>query len=150
VTGPDGGTETFSFGAGADGWLSADIPLNGPGIYRLSDGRRGRTVSIGDLTTPEFSAIVADDTIPQAMARASGGQVLWAEDGGIALKDMQQARRYGGPGWLGLRRGQASDLVATRLTPLCPPEYLLSAAFLLAFALWWRESRAPRRSQPVG
>lgn len=138
VTTPSGGEEFLSLDKEAPGLWSAVHPALEPGLYHITDGNRTALAIAGPVNPKEFKDVRATGELMDPVARATGGQVRWLEDGGVPdLKRVEEGRRAWGSSWLGLERNRASIVIDTKSTSLLPPLVALLLA-LGIFILGWR------------
>lgn len=144
---PDGETQTIEMREGEDLLARGSAePQAGPGLYRLSDGRRTALAAYGLLEPKEFFDPAASDASLAPVARATGGAVHWLADGWPEIRATtrgaaQSGRSFDGTTWIGLQTDGESRIINLSRTPLLPA---LLAAFLIALMAglaWWREGR---------
>ncbi len=126
VTAPDGTTSTLSPSLDSDGWLSAGITNAKDGVYKFSSGNRQKIISLGDISTPEFSNIISTGDKLAPIVKESKGNIIWAEDRNLNFN---------------LRRNHSSSLISSQGKPLLPPEIMIAIGLLAGLLLWWNESR---------
>ncbi len=126
VTAPDGTTSMLTPSKDADGWLSAGVTNAKDGVYKFSSGNRQKIISLGNVSTPEFSNIISTDKKLTPIAKASRGNIVWAENENLNFN---------------LRRNQSSSLISSQATPILPPEIMIVLGLLAGLLLWWNESR---------
>lgn len=142
VTTPDGLEETLIAAENGDGWLSASVSKPSPGIYKFSADKQTKLVSVGNLSSPEFSEIITTDRKLKDLVQKTGGGTLWAEnESNFNLRHLEHRRNYAGADWLGLKKNKASDLLTAKTSPLFREEIWLAILLFAAFLLWWNESR---------
>ncbi|PZP54147.1 MAG: hypothetical protein DI586_10255 [Micavibrio aeruginosavorus] len=129
VTAPDGTISTLTPAKDQDGWLSAGITNAKDGIYKFSSGNRQKIISLGNVSTPEFTDIVSTDEKLLPIAKVSKGDVVWAENKNLNFN---------------LRRNQSSSLISSQAKPILPPEIMIIIGLLAGLLLWWNESRKSR------
>lgn len=147
MTKPDGSEEILKTTSDGDGWLTSSIHNPARGIYKFSSGQQRKLVATGNLTTTEFSEIVTTDRKLKKVITKTGGGVIWAEDQKeFGLRHLENRRSYSGSGWLGLKKNNASDLLASKTIPILSEEAWLAIILLCALLLWWNESRRTQLS----
>ena len=145
ITMPDGVQRQIRLKETDHGRASAQIRVDDPGIYRVTDGSHQALAVFGDLNSIEFANVHATASVLQPVTRQSGGGLFWLADGtpgsaGVpGLRRVKPDRLQSGSNWIGLRANGASRVTGVATVPLLPGSValLLLAAFLgLA---WWRE-----------
>jgi hypothetical protein len=145
ITMPDGVQRQIRLKETDNGRASAQIRVDDPGIYRVTDGSHQALAVFGDLNSIEFANVHATASVLQPVTRQSGGGLFWLADGtpgsaGVpGLRRVKPDRLQSGSNWIGLRANGASRVTGVATVPLLPGSValLLLAAFLgLA---WWRE-----------
>lgn len=146
VTAPSGKTTVVRLAPSpADGTADAGgdratIRVSEAGLYRITDGIRETTAAVGTLNPLEFADVTATDAVLAPVAGASGGGVLWLEDGVPDIRRTAAKKRFG-DGWIGLSEKSGQTVVGIERTPLLPP-FVVIALLLGALGIaWWRESR---------
>ncbi len=144
LTLPSGETRQVALEEGAGGRASAGIAIEGPGLYRLSDGERKALTAAGTANPREAADARASAERLAPLAARTGGGVLWlAEQPRPELRrvrpgrDMAGRGRSAGGGWLGLRANGDFIVTGIREVPLLPGLLMLVLA-LGAAALAWR------------
>lgn len=138
VTTPSGKEEFLSLDKQAPGLWSATHPAPEPGLYHITDGKRTALAIAGPVNPKEYKDVRATGELMAPVARETGGQVRWLEDGGVPdLRLVEAGRRAYGRSWLGLERNRASVVTDTKSTSLLPPLLALLLA-LGIFILGWR------------
>jgi hypothetical protein len=145
ITMPDGVQRQIRLKETDHGRASAQIRVDDPGIYRVTDGSHQALAVFGDLNSIEFANVHATASVLQPVTGQSGGGLFWLADGtpgsaGVpGLRRVKPDRLQSGSNWIGLRANGASRVTGVATVPLLPGSValLLLAAFLgLA---WWRE-----------
>ncbi|SOD96082.1 hypothetical protein [Caenispirillum bisanense] len=142
VTSPSGVETTVALEAAEGGMSRATLPVEEPGVWRVTDGDMTAIAAAGSANPLETSAVVATDAVMQPVAEASGGGLWWLAEGGVPdVRRVSAEAATAGSGWLGLRANGDYVVAGVRQTPLLP----LWAAILLILGgvvlAWWREGR---------
>lgn len=149
VTNPDGSQQILQLREDADGWLSGDITNAKQGIYKFADETRQKIISLGDITTPEFSNIITTEENLSPFTKTSKGGMVWAEQHpDFQVKNSAPGSNSGGTSWIGMKRNNSSSLISSEMKPLLPPELMSFIGLLAGLFLWWNESRTKKRFQP--
>ncbi len=146
VTGPDGKVRELPLRQRAPGIFTAMLKNAPPGLYRLQNGALERLAAVGGLNTLESRALAATGSILAPLAAFTGGAVRWIARGQKEVFVprvimMPQGRAMSGGGWLGLKKSQASRLIATSRIGLFSTLPMLAAALLLLALAWRLEGR---------
>jgi hypothetical protein len=122
-------------------FLQARVNTTQPGVYAATDGTLKTLAVIGNLDSPEYKALIADDTPTKTFALASGGSSQWIGDGIPALRQIQTGRKYAGRNWIGLKKNNDYTVTGIKSLPLLPAWVLLLLLGGSAVWSWWQESR---------
>lgn len=123
----------------ADGRATGAITIGEPGLYRITDDAKKRTVfaAAGALNPVEFADVTTTDRILAPVARATGGATFWLVDGLPDIRRTQPERATAGRGWLGLKANGDYIVRGVNETPLLPA--LLALLLALGLMIWaWR------------
>ena len=138
VTFPDGSQEQVVLQPRADGTATGRLSVDEPGIYSLTDGSRDAIAAVGEINPRELGEVQATDARLAPIAQATGGGILWLDDGGFRLRRVDLDAGKAGSDWLGLTSNDRYLVTGVRQTPLLPA--LLVLALLLAgLLLAWRQ-----------
>ncbi len=144
ITPPVDETETVALKKDSEHpYLYARYTAPMPGLYRISDGTQTRIVIVGDMNSKELSSLITTDALLAPAVKASGGSIQWlSETAEPGIRILSNSTRYGGKGWIGLRRNGDYLVTGMESRPLLP----LWLAFLMLMATpllcWWREGRS--------
>ncbi|MEQ8344315.1 MAG: hypothetical protein RIB84_06820 [Sneathiellaceae bacterium] len=138
ITFPDGRTEQVRLEARRDGKAVGRLPVDEPGIYTLSDGRRDAIAAVGEINPRELGEVQATDARLRPVTQATGGGLLWLNDGPFRLRRVDADAGKAGTDWLGLTDNNRFLVTGLRQIALLPG--LLVLALLLAgLLLAWRQ-----------
>ena len=141
ITAPSGATQTLALEASGDGQFRATLAVDEPGLYRLSDGVRSAVAAVGALNPREYADLRATAQYLRPLARASGGEVFWLQDGLPAIRRVAPGRDAAGRQWMGLRANDAYLVRGVESTTLLPALLVLTGLLALAMLAWYREGR---------
>jgi hypothetical protein len=137
-----GGTESRTeLAAAADGVLEGRVPANELGIYTVNDGTQERYAIAGEVNPPELRGVRTTPDLIAPVAAASGGSVSWLADGVPSVRLENATRRYGGRGWIGLRRSNGYAVTGILDSPLLPAWLCALILAALMVGAWWREGK---------
>lgn len=125
------------------GRAMATVPVQEPGVYRVSDGQRVALAVVGSLNLPELAQVHATEDRVRPVVAASDGGLFWLADlpHGPDLRRTRPERDQSGRDWLGLRANGdfvVTGVTSTTLMPLPVVVLLLLGAMIGA---WLREAR---------
>ena len=141
VTMPSGKTTSVTLTPGVGGRAKALIPVTETGIYRVSDRNRTALAAVGNLNPLEFSDMRTTGRRFQALSKATGGGIIWMEDGAPDLRRVKPERASAGRDWLGLLNNQNFTVKSVREVPLLPGFIILVLALGTLFMAWRAEGR---------
>lgn len=147
VTAPSGTPVTLTPTDESDGLYQATLPADQIGLWRITDGTLTTLTHVGPPNPVELQQVVSTPDQLEPLAQMTGGNVarLLTQEG--AQPDVPRLRlvdrnaRASGPGWMGIRRTDASVLIGARQHPLTLGLWTLLPALALWGAAWWREGR---------
>lgn len=137
VTGPDGKTVKVTLEAKQDGLFTGSLPITRTGLYRVSDGDRIFMAAAGSLNPIEFADVRATAELLAPLSEATGGAVLWLEQGVPNLRRTAPDRNTSGRDWIGLTANGDYIVTGIDVVPLFPALIVLLLA-LGATAIAWR------------
>jgi hypothetical protein len=142
VTSPSGEKRDVVMGPEDHGQSQAEIAVDEPGLYHLTDGVRSAVAAVGTLQPIEMSDVRATDKKLAPVVEQTGGGTVWLADGGeIDVKRVSRGRGAFGGGvkspWLGFIANHDYVVTGVHETPVLPAGLVLLAA-LGALALAWR------------
>ena len=144
VTDPSGRERTVSLVSSTPaetGLAKAVLPIDEPGLYRISDGVRTVLAAAGALNPLEFKDLRATATVLTPLAEATGGGVHWIVDGVPEVRRVQRGRDTAGSGWIGFRQNHAFVVSGVSQVSLLPGLLLVAVLLAMLMGAWWRESR---------
>ena len=136
VTRPDGTTAEVQVAGGAG---AAEMPVDQPGLWRVSDGRHVALAAAGTLNPLEMSDLRATPEKLKPVVEASGGGWRWIVDGLPELHRTGPGSATAGPGWFGLRANGERVVTSVRDIALAPAWLMLILGFGGLVLTWWRE-----------
>ena len=138
---PGGETRQLQLIDRGDGRATAVLGISEPGLYRITDEARKRTVyaAAGTLNPLEFSDVTTSDKTLAPLAKATKGGVFWAVDGLPDIRRPGPDRALAGRGWLGLRANGDYVVRGIDEIPLLPVLVALALALATMIAAWRRE-----------
>ncbi len=81
MTRPDGEVVTVELEETRPGLYTASLPVDQPGLYRISDGINLAMAAVGALNPLEFADVRTSEAKAAVLAGATGGSVSWLSDG---------------------------------------------------------------------
>lgn len=143
---PDGTVTPLPLAATTPGTATAALPAAAPGIWEIEDGTRHAWAAAAESDALELSDLRATAERLAPLARGAAGSLHFlgsdpAHPAVPALRVVGPGDAAGGPGWIGLRPGNATALTGARATALLPAWVALPLALLLLMCGWWREAR---------
>lgn len=143
MTEPDGQSSTLSLQKAEGGALEARVTADQLGVYSFAaaDGQR-RFAIVGAVNPPELQDVLATAARFSALARQSGGGILWLAE--TAKPDVRRVGKNGtaaGRGWIGLRQNHDYNVTSVQSAPLLPAWLWLLAFASVLLLTWWREGR---------
>lgn len=140
VVKPDGSEVEIEAVPDARGQMTASMPLDVLGLYRVSDGDLSAAAVAGSPNPLELSNLVATGDRLAPAVGSTGGQTLWlSETGTPEIRRIRPDRASAGRDWIGLLENRNSAVIGLRESPMVPLAYLISGAALLLLASWFRE-----------
>jgi hypothetical protein len=141
VTSPSGATQTLVLEAGADGVARAEVPATEFGLYRVEDDARTALAVAGTGRPLEFVDLRANAEPLEAVAKATGGGIVWLAEGVPDFRRTGVGRDTAGRGWMGLRRNRSYVVTGLAEIPLLPGLIMLALVLGGLAGAWWRESQ---------
>lgn len=138
VTAPDGSVESRQVAPGAAG--ISQIPTPAPGLYKVSAGPATRWVLAGLDRSREVQAIRPVPGPLAEVARITGGSIGWLGDTLPSLRPVDAGAPASGAGWIGLRRSDARQLLASGQVALLPPVVAMGMLVLSCLLAWLAQS----------
>ena len=142
VTLPNGDTVTLALEASGPGRAAAALPIDQPGVYRISDGERLALAAAGPVNPIEMADLRSTDEILAPLIEATGGgsQSL-LESSDIALRKVRPDRDRAGNDWFGVVGQGAFVVTGVETRPLLPGLAALALALAALLFAWRREGR---------
>jgi len=141
VTLPSGKTADVPLTEVSPGQWQGRLDIAEAGLHRLSDGKLEAVAAAGSADAREITDLIATPNILSPAATASGGAMVWLEDGQPQLVKVAPGRQMAGAGWIGLRDNGAYRVNAVTDIPLFATLLALGALLLGFCAMWYREGR---------
>jgi predicted Rdx family selenoprotein len=142
VTLPDGSTREVELQPTGPGRAGASLPIEEPGVYRVSDDERTALAAAGSVNPLEMADLRATDEKLAPLIEASDGrsQPLAAQPA-VEVRKVRPDRDRHGDDWLGLV-GQGEYVVTgVQTRPLLPELAALALALGALLFAWRREGR---------
>ncbi len=141
VVTPSGQRSVVGLTDRGDGRATASMVINAPGLYRIIDEEKKRTVfaAAGTLNPLEFADVTTSEKVLAPLAKATGGGTFWVVDGVPDVRRPAPGRATAGRGWLGLRANGDYIVRGVNEIPLLPALFALLAALGLMIWAWRRE-----------
>jgi len=140
VTGPEGFSRDVPLAEAGPGHGRAELQLDRPGLYRLTDGVRTALVAVGALNPIELTDVAATEDRLAPIVKATGGGMQWlAEDGVPTLRRVSANRAASGRGWFGLRSNGDYVVTGVLTIPALPAALALLALIGALMVTWRRE-----------
>ncbi|MBI1261088.1 MAG: hypothetical protein GC184_05135 [Rhizobiales bacterium] len=140
VTFPSGKTETLKLSEVTPGRFEAATPARELGLYRITQGDMTAVAAAGPLNPREYADVRATDERLAPVAKATGGGIYWAGDGGTdipAIRSLRPGHDAAGSNWMGLNRNEQYLVRSVHQLPLVSG--LIALALILgALAMAWR------------
>ncbi len=141
ITAPSGKTETKALSPSSPGLFTARIPAAEAGLYTLTDGTLQAAAAIGNADAKEATEIRATSEKLIPVAKATGGALIWLEDGMPRIAKAAPGHIMAGSAWLNLRDNNIYRVTAVKEIPLFSTLLSLLALLIIASAMWLREGR---------
>ncbi len=142
VTSPSGETQTVVPEDVGTGKFTAQIPIETPGLYQLTDGTNTAVAAVGSPNPLETYDVVATAERVTPLVQAADGGVYWLENGTApAVRRVAPDRTAHGSSWLGLRANEQFVVSGVTQTPLAPIALILLLVMAGAMLAWWQEGK---------
>ncbi|MCB1492443.1 MAG: hypothetical protein KDJ77_11725 [Rhodobiaceae bacterium] len=142
ITAPDGTEQQAPLESVAPGLWQAELPQQGPGLYRARNGDVTTMASIGPANPREFSEVVSSGATMQPIAEATGGTVIRLADvTAPRVVPIRGASRYFGRDWIGVKAADQYVVTGIRTFPLFAGFLGLALLLGLLAGTWYREGR---------
>jgi hypothetical protein len=146
VTSPSGKTAVVKLEQRLPGVFQGRLTVAEAGLHRLTDGKLSTVAAAGSADPRESGDVVATEAILRPVADATGGAIMWLDNGAgrisvPRLAMVRPGRSMAGSGWLGLKANNSYRVKEIERLPLFGS--LISLALLLALVslMWYREGR---------
>jgi hypothetical protein len=142
ITSPSGQEQTVIPKDTGKGKFTAQISIDTPGLYQLTDGTNTTVAAVGAPNLLETYDVVATADRVTPLVRATNGGVYWLESGTApAVRRAAPGRIAHGSSWLGLRANQQFVVTGVTQTPLAPVALILLLVMAGALLAWWQEGK---------
>jgi hypothetical protein len=141
VIAPSGKTEIVTLAEISPGRFTANLPASETGLHILSDGTLQAAAAIGSADAKESSDIRATVDKLKPVSKATGGGVIWLEDGMPSINKARPNQLMAGSNWISLRANGLYQVTAIQEISLFSTLLSLAALLLAASAMWLREGR---------
>ena len=142
MTLPNGETVTLELQRSGPGRAIASLPIDQPGVYRVSDGERIALAAAGPVNPIEMADLRATDERLAPVIAATGGRAqTLVEEADVAVRKVRPDRDRAGNDWFGVVGQNEFVVTGVETRPLLPElaaHALAQAALLFA---WRREGR---------
>ena len=132
-------TKTLSLAS--PGLFTATLPVTEAGLFTLSDGKLQAAAAIGTADAKEATEIRATLEKLAPVASATGGALIWLENGMPRISKATPSQIMAGPSWLNLRDNNIYRVTAVKEIPLFSTLLSLALLLIAASAMWLREGR---------
>jgi hypothetical protein len=147
VTAPSGAREEATLAGAEPGISRAHFVAKEMGLYRFESDGLTALVNVGPENPREFREIASTEEKLRPLAQATGGTVRRiGRDAGAAIVmprvvELENANRFGGADWIGIKRAGASTLLGVESAPLALGPWAMLALLGVVVLAWWREGR---------
>ena len=99
VKGPNGKVEAVLFTESGGGQATANLTVQGRGLYKISHGQLSAVAMVGTADSVEIADVRATDKILSAVAAASSGSIAWLGETGLPdVRSVAKSASKAGPG----------------------------------------------------
>ena len=142
VTAPDGTEMTVELEQDRGGRWTASVPVEAPGLYRVTQGEQNAIAAVGVLNPREQADLRATGELLAPAVNATGGGLFWlAETGTPEIRRVRPGRDAAGRGWLGVPANDSYVVTGVREIPLIPALLALTLLLGTLVGAWVREGR---------
>jgi len=141
VTAPSGKTESVKLEQGEGGAARAAVPVDEPGLYKVTDGKASALATAGALNPLEFADLRATAEVLRPLVASSGGGIVWIADGIPEPRRTRPGRDSSGRGWIGLVANKSFVVSGIAQVPLLPGLLVMALALGGLMAAWRLEGR---------
>lgn len=142
VTTPEDTLLTAPWREDGPGQYSAEVAIDGLGLYRASVGELEAVALSGPANPKEYADLRSVKAILEPVAEATGGGVFRLDTSGLNLPELRRVSRLGSPAgnnWMGLREREAYAVRDSRSTQLLPGVLAALFVIILMMLAWRRE-----------
>ena len=142
VTLPNGETVTLELQRSGPGRASASLPIDQPGVYRVSDGERIALAAAGPVNPIEMADLRATDERLAPVIDATGGRTqTLVDETDVAVRKVRPDRDRAGNDWFGVVGQNEFVVTGVETRPLLPELAALALALAALLFAWRREGR---------
>lgn len=142
LTAPNGESRQIALTDAGAGRYVAEVAIDEPGLYKLTDGERTALAAAGPPNPVEFTDVRTTAAHLAPLADASGGGVFWISESGVPdLRRVRPGHGSSGRGWAGLRANGDYVVTGVSKVPLLPPFAALALIGATLVLAWRREAR---------
>lgn len=126
------------------GQFSADLPIEGLGLFRAVSGDLEAVALNGPANPIEYANLRSETALLAPLAEATGGAVFRLNATGTNLPELRRVSRRAdadGSNWMGLRERDAFAVTDSRSTPLLPGLVAMLLVIALMMLAWRREGQ---------
>ncbi len=123
------------------GLFTAKLSAGEAGLYTLTDGTLQAAAAIGNADAKEATEIRATAEKLAPVASATGGALIWLENGNPRISKAAPGQIMAGASWLNLRDNNIYRVTAVKEIPLFSTLLSLALLLIAASAMWLREGR---------
>jgi hypothetical protein len=146
LTTPSGKTRTLTLSSTEPGVWRSTIEANELGLWHATDGTLNALANVGPPNPREFTEVTSTAQVLAPLAKATGGDVVRAEDTGGTIHvprivGVRSSDTFRGEDWLGLRIREASVVRGIGVLPVFAGLIGLLLLIGSLAATWMREGR---------
>ena len=141
ITAPSGKVETRTLSLASPGLFTARLSAAEAGLYTLTDGTLQAAAAIGNADAKEATEIRATTEKLAPVASATGGALIWLENGMPRISKADPGQIMAGSSWLNLRDNNIYRVTAVKEIPLFSTLLSLALLLIAASTMWLREGR---------
>ena len=141
ITAPSGKAQIVELKPNGPGLFTGSVPVTETGLQTLNDGKLQSAVAVGSGDAKEMLDIRATPEKLAPVATATGGGIVWLEDGMPSIGKSQAKQLMAGSGWMNIRANNQFRVTAIRQISLFSTLLSLALLLIAASAMWFREGR---------